>query len=165
MPRKLVFAVAILVAGWFALTVWNDDGRRIKRRLAALQRLAAKAPVETRLQGAAKASEIADFFAGGFELRAEPESFATANRQDLVRGIMSYRARTGSLVMQVSREQLFLDSGGASATHYAYVEFLNDLGDLTGAASYPVRIEWVKEGGAWMIRKLEVLRAEPAGTR
>ncbi len=129
--------------------------------MAKLQKLAAKSPVETQFQGAGKAKKIADLFASNFELRAESENFATSSRQDLIRGILSYRARTATLTVAVGREDLFVDPSGRSATHYAYVEFINDLGDLAGAELYPVRIEWVKEDSAWLIAKLEVLREEP----
>ena len=147
----------LVVVGWVGLGMWNGDERRIGRRLSKLQKLAAKSPVESQLQGAAKAKQIAELFAREFELRAEFENFATSNRQDLMRGIIGHRARTRSLVVAVVREELFVDPGGTTAIHYAYVEFINDLGDLDETESYPVRVEWVKEGGDWMIRKLEVL--------
>jgi hypothetical protein len=150
----------VLVAVWLAVDLWNDDTRRIDRRLAKLQKLAAKSMVETQFQGASKAKRISDFFTIEFELRAEPESYATSNRQDLVRGVMAYRSRSESLAVDVIRKELFVDPGGATATHYAYVRFVNDLGDLGGTESYPVQIEWVKEGGKWLIKKLEVLREE-----
>lgn len=158
--RKIVVALAVLVAGWVAFDAWNEDERRIGRRLAELQELAARSPLETQLQGAANAKKIADLFAGDFELKAESHSFATSHRQDLIRAIISHRARTDALAVAISREDLFVDPGGRSATHYAYVEFLNELADLRSTESYPVKIEWVEEGGDWMIRKLELLPEE-----
>ena len=158
--RRLAGVAVVLAAGWLVLSLWNSDARRIERRLAKLQGLAAKTLVETQFRGATKAKGIADLFATDFELIAEPENFATSNRQDLIRGVMAYRSRSKSLAVDVLRKDLFVDPGGASATHYAYVRFVNDLGDLAGTATYPVQIEWVKEDGEWMIKKLEVLREE-----
>lgn len=162
MPRSRKIATAIaglaLVAGLYGL--WNQDARRINRRLAALVKLANKTPVETQLRGAAKARSIAGFFGEPFELIAEPENFAASNRQDLIRGIIAYRSRAGSLAVDVVRKELFVDSGNESATHYAVVRFVVDFGDLMGTDSYPVQIEWVQEGGEWKIRKLEILREE-----
>lgn len=160
MARNLIVVALVLLAGWIALDWANDDARRIERRWTKLQKLAAKSPVETQFQGAGKAKSIADLFASSFELRAEPENYATSNRQDLVRGILSYRARTTTLSLAVGREDLFVDPGGTTAIHYAHVEFISDVRDLMGTESYPVRIEWVEEGGEWVIAKLEVLREE-----
>lgn len=162
MPRasRLAGVVVVLAAGWLILGLWNSDPRRIERRLAKLQKLAAKTLVETQFQGAGKAKGIADLFATDFELVAEPENFAASNRQDLIRGVMAYRSRSKSLVVDVLRKDLFVDPGGASATHYAYVRFVSDLGDFAGTTTYPVQIEWVIEDGEWMIKKLEVLREE-----
>ncbi len=162
MPRagRLAAAVAVLAIGWLVLGLWNSDARRIERRLAKLQKLAGKTLVETQFRGAGKAKRIADLFATDFDFIAEPENFATSNRQDLIRGVMAYRSRSKSLLVDVLRKDLFVDPGGASATHYAYVQFVNDLGDFAGTTTYPVQIEWVKEGGEWMIKKLEILREE-----
>ncbi|MFQ5526504.1 MAG: hypothetical protein ACE5GX_09615 [Thermoanaerobaculia bacterium] len=157
MARRLVPALVAVALGWSAWSVWNSDARRLARRLAELQELASKSPVENQFQGAAKAKKIADLFAATFELRAEPESYATSNRQDLIRAIVAHRARSQSLSVEISREELFVEPGGASATHYAYVEFFTDLGDLRGTASYPFQIQWAKEGGKWRIRKAEIL--------
>lgn len=161
MVRRSVLAVVVLSAGWVILNVWNNDERRINGRLAKLQKIAAKSVVESQFQGARKARAIANFFASEFELSAEPEDYATSSRQDLVRGVMSYRSRSRSLAVDVIRKELFVDPGGSHATHYAYVRFVNDLGDLTGTETYPVQIEWAKEDGEWMIKNLEVLREEP----
>ncbi|MCP4203485.1 MAG: hypothetical protein GY769_16325 [bacterium] len=160
MARRLVLAGAVLVAAWLILDLWTDDARRIERRLARLQKLAGKTLVESQFQGAGKARAIADLFATEFELSAEPESYATASRQDLIRGVIAYRARSQSLAVDVLRKELFVDPGGQTATHYAYVRFVNDLGDFAGTASYPVQIEWVEEDGKWKIKKLEVLPEE-----
>ncbi len=162
MVRRLAVAVFVVVAGVLVLVVWQDDTRLLDRRLAELQSLAAKNLVETQFQGAGKAKKIANLFAAEFQLSAEPESYVTSSRQDLIRGVMAYRSRSRSLVVDIVRKQLFVDSGGSSATHYAYIRFLNDLGDLAGNESYPVQIEWVKEDGDWRIKKLEVLREEPS---
>ena len=158
--RRLAAAVAVLAIGWLVLGLWNSDARRIERRLAELQKLAGKTLVETQFRGAGKAKGIADLFATDFEVIAEPENFATSNRQDLIRGMMAYRSRSKSLLVDVLRKDLFVDPGGASATHYAYVQFVNDLGDFAGTTTYPVQIEWVLESGEWMIQKLEILREE-----
>ena len=162
MPRSSKIASAIvgltLIVGLYGL--WNQDTRRINRRLAALVKLANKMPVEMQLRGVAKARSIATFFAEPFELIAEPENFASSNRQDLIRSVVAYRSRAGSLAVEVVRKELFVDSGNATATHYALVRFVVDFGDLVGSDSYPVQIEWVEESGEWKIRKLEILREE-----
>lgn len=162
MPRspKAAWAIAGLTLGAVLYGLWIQDARRINRRLAALVQLANKTPVETQLRGAAKARSIAKFFAEPFELIAEPENFASSNRQDLIRGIVAYRSRAGSLVVDVVRKELFVDSGSASATHYAVVRFIAGFRDLERSDSYPVQIEWVEESGEWKIRKLEILREE-----
>lgn len=146
-----------LAAASLGLWIWNDEARRIDRRLAKLCDLAGKSPTESQLQGAAKANAIADVFAADFELIAEPESYATSNRQDLIRGIMTYRSRSRTLVVDVLRKELFVDPGGLGATHYAYLQLVNDLGDLVGSETYPVRVEWAKQDGKWFVRTLEVL--------
>ncbi len=158
--RRLAGVAVVLAASWLILGLWNSDARRIERRLAKLQKLAAKTLVETQFRGATKAKGIADLFTADFELIAEPENFSTSSRQDLIRGVMAYRSRSKSLVVDVLRKDLFIDPGGTIATHYAYVQFVSDLGDFAGTTTYPVQIEWVKEGGEWLIKKLEVLPEE-----
>ena len=161
MSRRSLFALAALVLVLVAWWMWNSDSRRLGRRLAEIEELATKSPVETQFQGAARAKKLADLFASRFEAVAEPESYATSNRQDLIRGIIGYRARTSSLGVEISREELFIDPGGETATHYAYVEFYADLGDLAGTESYPLQISWVRENGEWRIAKAELLNEAP----
>ena len=98
MTRRFVVAVFVLVAAAWVFVVWNGDARRIDRRLAELQELAAKSLVEIQFQGAGKAKKIADLFASEFELSAESESYVTSSRQDLIRGVMAYRSRSRSSV-------------------------------------------------------------------
>lgn len=155
--RRGLVLVALLAAGWAGWRLWNTDARVIERRLAKLEKLAGKSVAETQFQAAGKARAIADLFAADFELIAEPESYATSNRQDLIRGVVAYRSRSRTLVIDTLRKELFVDPGGASAVHYGYVRFVTDLGDLVGSEVYPVRIEWTPEGGAWKVKKLEVL--------
>ena len=161
MAKKFLAVAAVLGAAWVFFGVWNSDARRIGRQLSILQKLAAKTALENDLEGANRARRITDLFALEFELRAEPENYATSSRQDLVRAVMLYRRRSRNLLVQVSREELFVERDGRSATHYALVEFVNDLGDFAGTESYPLRIEWVMEDGDWRIRRLELLN-EPA---
>lgn len=160
MARKWLAAVVLLGLGAVAFWLWNDDARRIERRYGKLQKLAGKSLAETQLEGAGRARAMADLFAAEFELIAEPENYATSNRQDLIRAVMSYRSRARTLAVDVLRQELFVDAGGASAILYAHVRFVADFGDLAGSDIYPVRVEWVEEGRDWKVKKLEILQPD-----
>lgn len=155
--QRLLVGGAVLVAIWGFLTWQRSDARRIRRTMASIQRLVAKAPGESGLAGLGKARKITDFFADPFEVRAEPVGFATRDRNSLISGIHQYRSRSETILMQVSGSELYFDQEKTGATSYFTAEFINDLGDFKGTESYSLKLHWSEAGGNWLIDYVEVM--------
>ncbi len=154
-PRTLLVVVSVAVGLWLAWGAWSSPERAIARQLEELAELGTKSPFESELEGAGRARKIADLFAGEFLLEAEPEGYATSNRQDLIRAILAYRSRSRSLVVSLGPMEVLLE-GKEHARVFATVTFVNDLGDLAGTELYPVEARMVREAGEWRIRRLEL---------
>lgn len=154
--RNLVLGLVVLLVGWLVYEQWSSDERRVIKQLETLRDLATKSPLENDLEGANRARKMADLFATEFEVVAEPEGYATGNRQDLLRGVMAYRSRSRSLAVTFGKHDVVVE--GKRATVYTTVRFVNELGDLVGTESHPLRVVFVEVDRGWKIRKLEVLR-------
>jgi hypothetical protein len=160
-PIQLVIAALLLVAGWLALDWYMSDEQRIHRRLQRMQSLVAKSPAESDLAGLGTARKISAMFADPFVVRTDPEGYSATDRRTLISGIHQYRSRSGTLVMEISGEEIYLDRETHGANSFFSARFITDISDLRTAETYDVRIHWVDADGEWMIDNIQVSANQP----
>ncbi|MDX1501621.1 MAG: hypothetical protein R3325_04595 [Thermoanaerobaculia bacterium] len=157
-PRAALLALGLGVAALLA-ACGDGEERRIRRALAEIRGLAAKAPGESELAGLATARKIALHFTDPVSVTAEPVGLATRDRRGLIGAIHQYRSRTDALYVRTYDEELELDPAGGRARMTLTVEFVRELADLAGAERYAVVLYWVRGDGEWLVEAAEVRRS------
>ena len=162
--RIAVGVLALLAIGLGFFRWYTSPERRIRGQLDRVQELISKAPAESNLTAMAKVRSAGDLFAGQFEFIAEPFNFHTRDRQQLISGILQYRSRAQTILMQLPEVDISVGSESRRATSHVTTVFITKARDLAGREAYRFQINWILEEGEWRmdyVRLLEVIEEPP----
>ncbi len=159
MKSGLVRALALLaLAG--ALTAlffwWTSDRRRILAQFEALQGELEKSGHEGTLDRLSHARGVAQLFADGFLILAQPYEGTIEDRQQLMAVVDRYRASAERITVSDSEVELKLRPN-ATAELTAVVEALGIRPGGPGRERLRLRLAWRKDAGEWRIQELELL--------
>lgn len=143
----------ILVA--FALW-WTSDRRRILAQFEALQSAIEKRGDEGTLDRVAHARKVADLFADGFVILAQPYEGTIEDRQQLMGVVDRYRGSAQTIAVADSEVEVTLRPN-ATADLTAVVEAVGLRPGGPGRERLRLRIAWREDAGEWRIQELEVL--------
>lgn len=162
--RRMILALLVLAAAIAGITLWRSDPRMINRRFNRLVTLMEKKTGEKPLAMLARTREISEFLAVDVEVRLGPPLPVVAGRKELVGVIQQFRAGISRLEIKIRDRSLTVAPDRLTAvmriTAEAEVEAQGDRGrDIR-----ELEVEWAKESGAWLIRKValvETIRRPP----
>lgn len=137
--------------------------RAIAERLDELWGLAEKEGPESALAAAARANEIAAYFAEEFEVIAAPLDFRTRDRARLVRAIVGYRRSNDRIRARATGREIVVDEETRRGTSVVTAEFSGPGLAVGGRDAYDFRFAWVEgSDGVWRIDQLELLAVRRA---
>jgi hypothetical protein len=162
--RKYVLLAAVLLAvlaGMWVHRQWFPPAElAIKNRLLALASLASFSPQEAPLARLANAGRLVDFFARDIDIRlpeAPPGLARLSGRDNLREIILGARGQAQKMSVHFPDIQVAVDPDGESAV--AGVTVVVDVNTEANAMIQELRITLRKEGGAWLVARVESLKA------
>ena len=99
MLPKVLLALIVLAAAFWAVRHYLSDEARIRRQLSELEDLVGKAEGEGDLIGANRVRKMGDLFTQDFEVSVPPYSVSVRDRGELMRVAMLYRSRTNTATL------------------------------------------------------------------
>ena len=166
MPQRLRVPVAIgvvLVAAFFAWRHYASPERRVLARLDALMKQLSKEGGESQLVAAATARGVADFFASGFFVRADPYEGQLEDARDLTGAVMRFRGAGERIEAAASDTEVLVDETAGTAIVHFVGNVTLDAGRGPARESWRVRSLWVEDADEWKIAELELLEQLEAG--
>lgn len=162
--RFLVPLVLLLGAGLYLgyYYIWLDDEERvIHGKVDELVELANKEGDESVFVGVGTARNIAEYFSEEFSLNmGRPFPTGTTNRDELTAVVTRARGSVSEVRLRTSDRELEIDPDGERAvmelTGHGNLDY---QGSREGDARR-FRIEWVKDGGDWLIRSVELVERQ-----
>lgn len=151
---------AVLAGIWLYRQCFPPPELAIKNRLLALASLASFSPNQAPLARMANASRLVDFFARDIEIHlpeAPPGLAHLSGRENLREIILGARGQAQSMSVHFPDIQVAVNPDGASGT--ATVTAVADLNAEANAMVQEVRFSLRKENGAWLIARVDSLKA------
>lgn len=159
MKLKTIHGLYVLLAIGVGLWIYqqlDNEERRIRRQLGALQELLEKGGTENDLIAANKARLLGELFSTDFEVHILPLSTSLSDRQGLMRIALQYRRQHERIGVDFRDQELTVDRRLRRAEMGAVAVITGASGGLS-RERYRVRFEWTLEDETWKIRRLEVL--------
>lgn len=155
--RSALVVALLLVAAVVAWRWFTSPERRVLRRLDGLVELLAKDGAESQLVAAATARGVADHFAPGFFVRADPYEGQLTDPQELMGAVMRFRGAAEHIEVAIAESDVLLDEASRTAVVGFVAAVRMDRGAGPGSESWRVRSLWVEDGGEWRIAEMELL--------
>ena len=153
---RILVVVALIAALAALVPWWTSDRRRILGQFEALQSAIEKRGSEGALDRLGHARDVAQLFAEGFVILAQPYEGTIADRQQLMGIVDRYRGSAETIVVSDSDVEVTLREN-ATAELTAVVEAVGMRPGGPGRERLRLRIAWRKDDGDWLIQELEVL--------
>lgn len=144
-------AMVVALAFW-----WTSDRRRISAQFGTLQHELEKSGDEGALDRLAHARGVAQIFADGFVVLAQPYEGTIEDRQQLMGIVDRYRASAATISVSDSEVEVTLRPN-ATAEMTAVVTAVGMRPGGPGRERLRLRVAWRKDDGVWRIQELEIL--------
>ena len=144
-------AIFVALALW-----WTGDRRRIAAQFEALQNALAKNGAEGTLDRISHAKGVAEIFADGFVVLAQPYEGTIEDRQQLMAIVDRYRQSADSISVSDSEVEVALRPND-TADLTAVVDAIGMRPGGPGRERLRIRAAWRKDDGTWRIQELEIL--------
>jgi len=159
MRPGLVRLLALLVLAAILVGLglwWTSDRRRIAAQFEALQEGLEKSGEEGTFDRLGHARDVAEIFADGFVILAQPYEGTIADRQQLMAIVDRYRGSAERITVSDAEVEIQLRPN-ATADMSAVVEAIGLRPGGPGRERLRIRAAWREDGGVWRIQELEVL--------
>jgi hypothetical protein len=162
--RTLLLAAGLLVAAGAVWLHLASPERRVLRRLDELAERLGKNGAESQLAAAATARGVADFFAPGFVVRAQPYDGSLSDPRELMAAVMRLRGAGERNAVDFAEGDVQLDEASRSAVVTFVATVTLDRGRGPSRETWRVRSLWIEDAEEWRISELELLeRVEDGG--
>ncbi len=161
--KRLLAAVAVIVALTALWSWWRSDRRRISARLDEIESLLDKSGTEDQLTAFGRTRRIVAAFAPGFVIQARPYEGSISDLQQLAGVIHGYRESSRRIEVRDSGRATTVDSTRGTAETTTVFGLSGERGGGPGTERFRARIAWVKLDGDWKIQEFEILEVLERG--
>jgi hypothetical protein len=138
---------------WIGIKLFPNDGRLIRKRLAAIAEHASIRPNESSLARVANASKLIEFFAQDVTVQVEGLELAVHDRNDLREAVLAARANLREVEVQFVDIHVSFPEGKDAAI--AYLSAIAHLDGQTNAFGQELKVSLRKVNRDWLVSGVE----------